>query len=318
VTVAEAKKLVIAMMRAQIEEAGLNTKLVDPKSPDDDPGKFKLGGLVARVVPPFNGFNVNINQSWFTGSTDSPSIQNGEFYYYAIAIGNRGNTNVVHYYLCDYHKMRDYVLSFNAPKGNNYRGEHHWRGQIHVLSARDRRGYFRWGDEAEDFIDRDRYLLLDNVLEHLQERQEVGLRGPVKTRSFTAEAKKKNDRPIRSRRDVLTEYILRNPAVVGIDAESAGYARHRFESGDTSDILFVSSREICVVEIEEEGAANIHRAIVNVSKLRAVCAVENDLDLYDPKIRVLVVAFDTNYEKTHSLAKRYRVELITVNEKRLY
>ena len=161
-TVAEAKSQVIAMMTAQLEEAGLDEKLIDTRSPDGDPGKFTLSRLPARVVPPFNDSMVSIDRGWFLVGDELPFIQRGRFHYYVIAISDRGNVTVAHYHICDYRTMRDYVLS-------------------------------------------------------------------------------------------LRDYVVRNPEVIDISADSAGYAEDRFESGDTADVLFLSGQEICVIEIEEEG-----------------------------------------------------------------
>jgi hypothetical protein len=50
--VAEAKELVLDLMHGRDPAAAA---LVDPISPDDDPGKFLIAGKVARAIHHFDG-----------------------------------------------------------------------------------------------------------------------------------------------------------------------------------------------------------------------------------------------------------------------
>ncbi len=65
---AEARDLVLRLIFAgQAQTAGL---VVDPASPDGDPGKFLIDGKSARVIHRYNGWNVPISLGWFTGGYD--------------------------------------------------------------------------------------------------------------------------------------------------------------------------------------------------------------------------------------------------------
>ena len=78
-TLAEAKRQVLSLIEDDIAKSKIGV-FVDVKSPDRDPGKFLLDGKSARVIAPFNGFNVNIAMSWFDGSSEMPKINGGNFY----------------------------------------------------------------------------------------------------------------------------------------------------------------------------------------------------------------------------------------------
>jgi len=68
VNLAEARDLVLRLIFAgQAQTAGL---VVDPASPDGDPGKFLIDGKSARVIHRYNGWNVAISLGWFTGGYD--------------------------------------------------------------------------------------------------------------------------------------------------------------------------------------------------------------------------------------------------------
>ena len=145
----EAKKQVLELITRDVRSSGLSIN-VDPRSPDNDLGKLSINGKTARVVAPFDGFFVNISLDWFSGFEDLPVIQRGEFYYYVFALTDRNPSRVEYYYICDFKKLRNWVLEFDAPEGNDHRDHFDWRGAIEYIGERPySRGYFRWGEVPE-------------------------------------------------------------------------------------------------------------------------------------------------------------------------
>ena len=141
---AEARDLVLGLIFAgQSQGAG---PVVDPASPDGDPGKFLIDGKIARVIHRFNGWNVPISFAWFAGGYDQPVIHKTAFHWYAFAIPNLGRYRADHYFICDYLQMRDWVLAFTAPLGNTHRDHAGWRADLRLYPG-EQTGYFRWGDE---------------------------------------------------------------------------------------------------------------------------------------------------------------------------
>jgi hypothetical protein len=86
---------------------------------------------------------VPINTSWFTGSYDQPMINSTPFCWYVFAIPARRRYQADHYVICDYLQMRDRVLAFAAPRGNDHRDHKLWRCDLRLYPD-ERTGYFRW------------------------------------------------------------------------------------------------------------------------------------------------------------------------------
>ena len=106
--------------------------LVNPVSPDGDSGKFLIDGKVARAIHRFSGWHVPISLGWFSGGYDQPVIHKTAFHWYAFAIPERGMYRADHYFICDYLQMRDWVLSFTAPLGNDHRDHVSWRADLRL------------------------------------------------------------------------------------------------------------------------------------------------------------------------------------------
>ena len=164
----EAKRQSLQLIRNDLERLRIRADVLNESSPGRDPGKFFIDNRVVRVIAPFDGFFVNINLNWFTGSTDMPRIQGEPFEFYLFAISDSENDQVAFYYICHYRRIREFVLDFAVPRGRNHGDHHDWRGQIHILSVDDLTGYFRWGDEDESFDKPDRRIQLNNVAQYLQ------------------------------------------------------------------------------------------------------------------------------------------------------
>jgi hypothetical protein len=164
--IAEAKSQIIELLEAQLNSDGF-FKIIDPNSPDPkDNGKFVIDGKPARVIHRFNGWNVPINLSWFSGSSDQPKIKGNEFYWYAFAIPKYSGFIEKHYYICDYLTLRKYVLDFDSSGGDDYKNNSYWRADIQLYKegSNESLGYFRWGDEdIEDQKRETRIIKLDNV-----------------------------------------------------------------------------------------------------------------------------------------------------------
>jgi hypothetical protein len=158
--VIEAKEQVLQLMQTDIAGLGSDVNL-DPDPTPNDPGKFHLEGKRARVIQPYNGFHANINLDWFTGSTDPPEINRETFYWYVFALREGQSSGISTYYICDYHQMREWVLDFDAPEGNDHQDHHDWRGEIQILGGHS--GYFRWGDEPQTQDRPERHITLRNV-----------------------------------------------------------------------------------------------------------------------------------------------------------
>ena len=65
----EARDLVLDLILAGLPSAS-GSLIVDTASPDGDPGKFMIGGKVARAIHHFDGWYAPINLRWFVGSYD--------------------------------------------------------------------------------------------------------------------------------------------------------------------------------------------------------------------------------------------------------
>lgn len=159
--VIEAKEQVLSLIRGDIERHELDVNL-DPH-PDDlrGEGKFYLNARPARVIHPYNGFHANINLDWFEGSSEPPEINYETFYWYVFALRGSNASKVATYHICDYHQMKEWVLDFDAPQGDDHRDHHDWRGEIHIEGQRE--GYFRWGDEPVDERRLGRSIRLRNI-----------------------------------------------------------------------------------------------------------------------------------------------------------
>ena len=120
--------------------------MADPASPDGDAGKSRLDGKVARVIQRHSGWHVPISLGWFSGRYDQPVINATPFYWYVFAIPHLGRRQADHYLVCDYLQVRDWVLSFAAPRGNTHRDHSDWLADLQLYPG-EQAGYFRWGDE---------------------------------------------------------------------------------------------------------------------------------------------------------------------------
>lgn len=303
----EAKELVLDLMRLDLAVSGLIVGL-DPTSPDPkDRGKFVLDGKIARATHHFSGWNVPISPSWFQGGYDPPEIHTLPFHWYAFAIPAQGRHGS-HYFVCDYLQMRDWVLDFDAPLGNDHRDHFTWRADLRIFDEEPEiTGYFRWGDEPVGTTARPgRVFTLDNLSTIPACRElhvPVGARGPGGESSAHL---------------LLKLFVAANPTDFGLSTNAIPMLEHRFSTGDRVDVMFGNhAPDRTVVEIEVEGEQNICVGIKQAIKYRVLAEVDEDYGPSSARVGSLVVAYDTDYAKAADLSARYDVPLITVDRDRV-
>lgn len=302
--VSEAKEMVLSLMLAQLAASG-SAVLVSPQSPDGDEGKFLIDGKPARAIHHFDGWYVPINLDWFTGSLDPPVIHGTAFHWYVFAIPRRNRYLTDHYFLCDYLQMRDWVLDFSAPLGNDHRDHRNWRADLRLYptDTTEHEGYFRWGDEPAGVDDRPgRVFELDNVTtlpDLLPQGGHIGTYGP----GGESAAHK-----------LLKLYVAAHPLELGFSQEAEAHVEYSFPTGDRVDVLFENHRpDRTVVEVEVEGERNVCVGILQAIKYRSLAAVDAGYPLLTGRVGSLVVAYNTDYPKALTLAERYEISLKSVD-----
>jgi hypothetical protein len=173
-----AKQLVTELLTSDLKLLSKSNEL-DLSSVDNDASKFTLNGHIVRVIHTWQGHYAPINLLWFEGRDDLPVINRGEFEWYAFAIDSRLGFSRQHYWLCSYSQMKEWVLSFDSPSGNDHRDHNKWRCAIDFRDETDEvaKAYFRWGDESpEGPFYSDRLISLNNAAEILG-CSEIGVQG---------------------------------------------------------------------------------------------------------------------------------------------
>jgi hypothetical protein len=307
--VAQAKKLVLDGIFADIRRTGVPA-LVDPQSPDPtDPGKFMLDGKPARVIHHFSGWHVPLNLSWFSGSLDQPRINRDGFYWYAFAIPQFKHLRRSHYLLCDYLQIRDWVLEFAAPKGRDHRDHSDWLANIVVDRglSNETQAYFRWGDEPVGaWVYVSRVVGLDNIEVAASQAILANLGKKVGAVSATGESEA-------HRR--LKLFVSKRPTLVGLNPTAIGEIEHPFCTGDRVDVLFNNhGPRRCVVEVELEAADQILVGIHQAIKYRSLAAAEIRLPIRLPDVAAYVVAYGQPDSACRELARPYDVGLLSVDK----
>jgi hypothetical protein len=302
--VREAKELVLSLIVADLRSSS-STVLVTAQSPDGDEGKFLIDGKLARAIHHFDGWYVPINRDWFAGSLDPPVIHHSAFHWYAFAIPRRNRNLADHYFLCDYLQMRDWVLDFPAPLGNDHRDHRYWRADLHLYPSRpvEHEGYFRWGDEPPGVYDRPhRVFALDNVRTLRDLRPpgaHVGTYGPGGESAAHR---------------LLKLYVASHPLELGFSPEAEAHVEYAFATGDRVDVMFENHRpDRTVVEVETEGEQNLCVGILQAIKYRSLAAVDAGYPLLTGRVGSLVVAYRSDYPKAINLAERYEVSLKSID-----
>lgn len=302
--VVEAKGLVIELMLARGAAGGV-AGLVDPTSPDGDTGKLLIDGKAARAIHHFDGWYAPINLDWFAGSFDPPVINRTTFHWYVFAIPKRNKYLEDHYFICDYLQMREWVLDFTAPLGNDHRDHKLWRADLRLYldPAGERTGYFRWGDEPPGLDERPgRVFELDNLATVI-EAAPAGLH--VGTFGAGGES---------AAHQLLKFYVASHQTDFGLSAAATPHVEYSFATGDRVDVMFENHQpDRTVVEVEVDGEQNICVGILQAIKYRSLAAADAGFPLVTSRVRSLVVAYETDYTKAGLLAEKYDIELMSVN-----
>lgn len=302
--VSEAKDMVLSLILADLA-GSTSTVLVSQESPDGDDGKFAIDGKAARAIHHFDGWYVPINLDWFTGSFDPPAIRGTSFHWYVFAVPKRNRYRADHYLICDYLQIRDWVLDFTAPLGNDHRDHRHWRADLRLYPANpfEHEGYFRWGDEPAGIDDRPgRVFELDNI-GSLRDPRAVG--GHIGTYGSGGES---------AAHRLLKLYVAANPLKLGFSSAAQAHVEYPFATGDRVDVLFENHRpDRTVVEVEIDGEQNVCVGILQAIKYRSLAAVDAGYPLLTGRVGSLVVAYNTEYPKAIDLAERYEVNLQSVD-----
>lgn len=306
-TVAEAKNLVLDGIIRDLPNSVVSGVL-DPHSPDPtDPGKFMLAGEPARVIHHFSGWHVPIDLAWFQGSFEKPRINRLPFHWYVFAIPTFDRYRRPHYLICDYLQMREWVLEFSAPKGNDHRDHSDWLVNVHVDVglSNETQAYFRWGDEPLEWTRPSRIVCIDNALTLLKYKlwpQGKGIYVGTHGEGGESEAHRR-----------LKLYVAQHPAMLDLRPDAVFEMEHEFCTGDRVDLLFENHRPVrAVVEAELGGEMNLIVGVHQAIKYRSLAAAEKTYPLDSPKVKAFVVAYEPGGEEVRALARGYDVGLLSV------
>lgn len=303
--VSEAKSMVLALMGRDLAKSGAPV-LVDSRSPDpSDEGKFTIDGKPARAIHFFSGWHPPIHLGWFAGGYQRPKIQREEFHWYVFAIPSLGRRRSDHYLVCDYLQMRQWVLEFSAPKGNDHRDHTDWRADLRISESRGD-GYFRWGDEPIDFVGSlTRSFPLDNIASVAAQRNQPTV--PVGSFGGTGESEAHR---------LLKLHVAAHPTILGLSPHADAETEHSFRTGDRVDVFFRNHEpERTVVEIEVEGRENLITGIHQAIKYRSLAEAADNYPLQSPRVRAYVVAYDTQYAGVSEAAAQYQVGVVAVDRR---
>jgi hypothetical protein len=299
---AEAKELVLGLMLGGGLAPAEGLSVVDPVSPDGDQAKFLIAGKVARAIHHFDGWYVPINLGWFVGGYDQPTIHRTPFYWYVFAIPARRRYLAAHYAVCDYLQMRDWVLAFAAPLGNDHRDHHLSRCDLRLYPD-EKTGYFRWGDEPPGRDDQPgRVFEVDNL-------GTVGIPAPAGQHVGGFGSRRES-----AAHRLLKLYVAAHPLEFGMSAAAVPYVEYSFATGDRVDVMFenhMPDRTVAEVEVEGENelCIGIHQAI----KYRSLAAADAGFPLLTSRVRSQVVAYSIEYPRARELAERYDILLLAAD-----
>jgi hypothetical protein len=305
VRVIEARDMVLALIAQDIERGRLNVLLDSSTCNPNDVGTFSIDSKRARVIHHFSGWYVPINVAWFAGSYEPPQVHGEEFYWYVFAIPRLGRRLEDHYFVCDYLQLRQWVLEFAAPEGNDHRDHKNWRADLRVREATSD-GYFRWGDEPIDYVGSlTRSFPLDNISTLPGLRQLPALT----VGSFGGTGESEAHR-------LLKVHVSRNPQLLNLSAGAQSELEHSFRTGDRVDVFFKNHNpERSVVEIEVEGRDNLITGVHQAIKYRALAEAADNYPQQSPRVRAYVVAYEVGYSEVREAAAQYGVRLLGVDRR---
>jgi len=260
----------------------------------------------ARAIHRFSGWHVPTSLGWFSGGYDQPVINGTAFYWYAFAIPEREMYRAGHYFICDYLQMREWVLSFAAPRGNDHRDHASWRADLRLYPG-EQAGYFRWGDEPAGVNEQPgRVFQVDNVATIAMPPpagQHVGGYGA----GGESAAHK-----------LLKLYVAGHPLEFGLSPAAIARIEYPFATGDRVDVMFENHMpDRTVIEVEVEGEREVCVGIHQAIKYRSLAAADAGYPLLTSRVRSLVVAYSNEYSKARELADRYDIPLVSVNREKV-
>lgn len=96
------------------------------------------------------------------------------------------------------------------------------------------------------------------------------------------------------------------------------FVEYRFQTGDLVDVMFENHRpDRTVVEVEVAGEDNVCVGIHQAIKYRSLAEADAGYPLMGARVRSLVVAYETGYQRAIDLAGRYDVALTSVDPERV-
>jgi hypothetical protein len=272
---------------------------MDTTSPDGDSGKFRLAGQPARIVFHRDGFYLNVNPGWFRGGDDLPRISGGPFSWYVFVLPPPDPR----YFVCSAARVRKWAVEFAAPLGRDFHDSLRWRSDLHRIVGAPSAAVFRWGDETRQYAASHpgRIVDLDNVVEALDD---AVARPPRHGRLEGGESQAHL---------LLKQYIARHPALIGVPADAKPHIEYEFATGDRVDVMFENHRPYrSVVEVEVEGEEQLLVGVAQALKYQTLAGVEVRYPIVSERVRAHVVAYETRYPRVEAMARRYDVNLVTV------
>jgi len=164
------KNQLIHLMERDAARCGIVLNLDRNPSVRDD-AKIRLNGELARVCQKYSGILFQVNPEWFRGGKAEPRINNESFYFYLIPFIT-DNRTVTSYYLCDYKRMREFVLDIEPSCKGRYSAQMRWRGTPEILDSTKSLGYLRWGGESREFSSPNRLIRLNNLDEYFSQDED--------------------------------------------------------------------------------------------------------------------------------------------------
>jgi hypothetical protein len=240
-------------------------------------------------------------RGWFTGSYDQPVIKGTPFYWYVFAIPAGRRYRAAHYLLCDYLQVREWVLAFAAPLRKDHRDHKSWRSDLRLYPD-ERSGYFRWGDEPPGRDDQPGWVFnVDNL-------------GTVTARDPALHVGRFGPGGESAAHRLLKHYVADHPVEFGMSAAAVPHVEYSFATGDRVDVMFKNHLpDRTVVEVEVEGERQLCIGIHQAIKYRTLAAADAGFPLLTSRVRSVVVAYSTDYQKAHDLAERYEIPLLTAD-----
>jgi hypothetical protein len=164
------KSQLIHLIEIDAVRHGISLDL-DPDPAGRDKAKLLLNGELTRICQKYSGILFQVDPEWFSGGLEKPRINNEPFDFYLIPFIT-DNRTVTSYHLCDYRRMREFVLDIEPSRKGRYASQNRWRGTPEVVDSAKSIGYLRWGGESPDFSSAKRFIRLNNLDQYFSDDDE--------------------------------------------------------------------------------------------------------------------------------------------------